>query len=81
MLMVGALGPLAPPPRGPAVDAFCLDGGRFRTSSTASQGPAVDILHLSGSRSQTSDDASQGALYEQDIFSVKSFWVLTLLRI
>jgi hypothetical protein len=38
VLMVGAHGSPAPPPRGAAVDVFCVDGGRSRISITASQG-------------------------------------------
>jgi hypothetical protein len=37
-LMVGALGSLAPPPRGPAIDVFIVDGGRSWISGSASLG-------------------------------------------
>jgi hypothetical protein len=37
-LMVGAPESLASHPRGPVVDVFCTDGGRFQISSTTSQG-------------------------------------------
>jgi hypothetical protein len=80
MLLVGARGPLAPPPRGPTIDVFCVDGGCYRTFGIASQGPTIDILQQSGSHSHTSKNASQETLYEQNIFLVKNFQVLVLLR-
>jgi hypothetical protein len=60
--MVGAPGPLAPPPRGGVVDFFCVDGGRSRTSGTTSQVTAVNIFCIDRGRSRTFYTASQGAL-------------------
>jgi hypothetical protein len=54
--------------------------GAPRSLAPPPRGPAADLLQLSGSHSQTSGHASQGSLYETDDFSLKFFWVLTLLR-
>jgi hypothetical protein len=35
--MVGAPRSLAPPPRGPVIDVFCVDDGRSQISNTVSQ--------------------------------------------
>jgi hypothetical protein len=43
------------------------------------RGPAIDVLQLSGSRSQTFWQCLSRGHYEQDIFSVKFFWLLALL--
>jgi hypothetical protein len=43
---MGAPGSLALPPRGAAVDVFCVDGGRSRISGTASQGVSSTFLAL-----------------------------------
>jgi hypothetical protein len=45
-LMVGALEPLAQPPRGPVVYIFCVDGGRSQTSVTSSQGSSSMFFAL-----------------------------------
>jgi hypothetical protein len=37
--MVGAPGSLASPPRGPAIDIFCVNRGRSRIFNTGSEGP------------------------------------------
>jgi hypothetical protein len=63
-LMVDALRSLAPPPRAPAVDIFCIDGGRSRIFGTASQGPTVDIFRVDGGCSRISGIASQGAYHQ-----------------
>jgi hypothetical protein len=44
------------------------------------RGATADVLQLSGSRSQTFWQCLPGGHYEQDIFSVKIFQVLVLLR-
>jgi hypothetical protein len=36
--MVGAPGSSVSTPRGPAIDVFCVDGGRSQISGTTSQG-------------------------------------------
>jgi hypothetical protein len=60
-LLVGAPRPLTPPPRGPAVDDFCIDGGRSRTSGTASQEARPRRFLVDGGHSRTFGTASTGS--------------------
>jgi hypothetical protein len=78
--MVGAPGSPSPPPRGPTINIFCVDGGRLWISGTTTFGVVADLLQLSVRRSQALGNASQGALYEEDVFSLKNVWVLAPLR-
>jgi hypothetical protein len=65
---------------GPPLTFLSIDGVCSRISSTVSQGPTIYILQLSGSHSHMFWQCLPGGHYEHDVFSVKFFWVLTLLR-
>jgi hypothetical protein len=56
--VLGALGSLATPPRGFAIDVFKIGGGCSWISVNASQGAAIDVFKIGGGSSQIFRTAS-----------------------
>jgi hypothetical protein len=58
VLMVGAPGPLTPPPKGPTIDFFVLIVGALEPPASPPRGATVDVFCIEGGRSWSSGTAS-----------------------